>query len=233
MSFAGADWKPKVIVVASPKGGCAKTTTVVGLAGAAIGRGYVIDLLDTDVAQRSLADWLEGHNRAKVTVLRPQAVASRVMASAVQLIFVDTAGADAPMIGAALVAADLVLIPMSDSILEVGPAVRLYSRLKQQGKAARIVMSCVDRVESLRVERARSLTVAASCLESVIPRRVAVKDACAARQLFSENDGSIPVHERFISLIDGILPIVDFERGAGHLLRPEPEGKPRMDTRYD
>lgn len=211
------DYRPKVLVIASPKGGCSKTTTVVGLIGAALERGYVLDVIDTDVAQHSLADWLEGHDRVRVDVQRPEAVASNIKGSSADLVLVDTAGADAPLIGAALVVADLVLIPMSDSILEVRPAVRLNRRLRQQAKSTRIVMSCVDRVESLRVQRARSLAVALYCLEGTVPRRVAVKDACAARQLLSEHPHSGSVHERFLALLDELLPILNGVAGQGPL----------------
>ena len=200
------------VVFASTKGGCAKTTTALGLIGAAHDEGLTVEAIDTDVSQKTLHEWIGGRDDIRVTVMRPEAAADHIRASQAEIILIDTQGSDAPAVGHVLSVADLVVITMSDSKVEIDPAIRLFLRLRERGRRVRIVMSCVDRIDSARVDRARSRVNSAARLWTTIPRRVAVKDAAASHCLLSELAEARPVHDRFVDLLKEILEIRDKTR---------------------
>ena len=136
----------KTIVVASQKGGAGKTTTTLHLATLAEAGGTVL-LVDLD-AQGSLAFW---HSRraASTPVLVPAGGDPLRMGEAldageaegVGFAFVDCPPQDAAAIGAALRRADLALVPVRPSALDLHAASATLAMCERLDVPALVVLS--------------------------------------------------------------------------------------------
>ena len=114
-----------VIVVASQKGGVGKTTTAVSVAGELVRRGKRVVLVDAD-PQGSASSWHgRGDGKGWPTILecpkpvlhRPNMVPSLV--SAYDHVVVDTPPNGGPITRSALMHADLVVVPLGPSALDL------------------------------------------------------------------------------------------------------------------
>ena len=127
-----------VILVASRKGGAGKTTLTRNLAVAAAREGRGVLLLDLD-PQQSLRNWWQGRGKPDIQMLdrdpSPEAL-PRVLEGArdrVGLVLIDTPPSSVAWLGAAMQAADLVLIPVRpspDDLRAVGATLSLVRSAK-------------------------------------------------------------------------------------------------------
>lgn len=115
-----------VIPLISQKGGSGKTTLATNLAVAAAGAGYAVGLLDTDARQSSATEWNDdrpdGRPSVQVLPIHPSRMAKEIgnaSSAGVDILFIDTAGfIDKPTYEAAS-AANLVLVPVQPTVLDV------------------------------------------------------------------------------------------------------------------
>jgi chromosome partitioning protein len=114
----------RTIVLATQKGGTGKSSLAIGLAVAAMQRGHVVRMIETD-RQGTLANWRRRRPNAEPVVEaitgagdleRRLHVFDR---SGVTLTVIDTAGGLNPITTAAIRCADLCLIPARPSLLDI------------------------------------------------------------------------------------------------------------------
>ena len=113
----------KVLVIASQKGGVAKTTTTTELAVAAANSGLSVAVLDTD-PQATCCFWAEarGENDLAILATFPALLQSRLKAlemSGCDLVIIDTPAVSKDTASAAIRHADLVLIPTKASAFDL------------------------------------------------------------------------------------------------------------------
>ncbi|MDG1267327.1 MAG: ParA family protein [Ilumatobacter sp.] len=110
----------KVIAFINRKGGVGKTSTAIGVADGLVRRGAAVGVIDTD-SNASAARWLETVAELDVTTSTPGKLAQTLAAveSAYDAVIVDTPPNDEKAISAAAAAADLAVIPLTPTGLEV------------------------------------------------------------------------------------------------------------------
>lgn len=114
------------IPLISQKGGSGKTTLATNLAVVASHAGYIVGLLDTDARQSSATEWYddrpEGHLSVQVLPIHPSRLEKEIETArnaGLEILFIDTAGfIDKPTYDAAS-AADLVIVPVQPTVLDV------------------------------------------------------------------------------------------------------------------
>jgi len=109
----------KVISLVTQKGGSGKSTLCVSLAVMAQEAGHAVCILETD-RQATVSQWAHARRGkppevAQVTADKIEAVIGRLMQAAVDFVFIDTAGVDAPSTNIAIRFSDLCLIPCRPS----------------------------------------------------------------------------------------------------------------------
>lgn len=114
----------KVLALICQKGGTAKTTTAINLAVEAMAYGLEVAVIDLD-PQVSACDWkdIRGDDRPPVVVATPVPHLARALKAAADngadLVLVDTAGRTNDAAIAAARVADLVLIPLQPSLIDL------------------------------------------------------------------------------------------------------------------
>lgn len=128
----------RVVALTSDKGGMGKSTAAINLACAAAEAGVETAILDLD-PQASVGRWSRMRKKAGLParpfaeVCVPIDVEDRLaelQQAGAQLVFLDTAGRDNNAIGAAIAAADLVLIPCHPTDLELSTLGPTLARLR-------------------------------------------------------------------------------------------------------
>src|SRR5512147_1430842 len=128
---------PQVIAVAQAKGGCGKTTLAVCLAGYWATQGERVCVIDADPQQHA-AKWIQNGNGVLTSirlVALPRDLPREMAETNGDRVLVDLIGADADVLTLAVANADLVLIPVQDSPLDIDGALVTYRRMKQAEKA--------------------------------------------------------------------------------------------------
>lgn len=132
----------KIITVASGKGGCSKTTTVMILAANLASQGYKIAVVDADRNQ-SFASWhsqaYEGPAfdcRSEVDHIKVVDLASS-LSDIHDVVLVDTAGFESLTAASAIGMADFVLIPCMPDRGSVRETMRTAQQVASLSKAAR------------------------------------------------------------------------------------------------
>ncbi|MFC7522145.1 ParA family partition ATPase [Xanthomonas populi] len=180
----------KTIAIAVQKGGAGKTTIAVHLAVAAQQAGLRVALADTD-PQGSAKAWAETRKDEKLEVV---AITSANVGAAVQaaaeegydLLIVDTPHASAG-IAAALEHADLALMPVRPSLLDLAAAPASIRLLQASGKPGAFILSSapIRASETREVERELAST-GIPVLDTVIHDRTAYRRALAHGQAVGE-----------------------------------------------
>ena len=139
----------RIITIAQQKGGSGKTTLAVNLATAFLAEGKSVGLLDTD-PQGSLGKWfmkrIETHGEDD-RLLFSTATAwgigyeLRSMAGKVDIVIVDTPPKADSDLRPALRAADLILVPLSSSHVDIWATQDVLDLADRAGKRAFIVMN--------------------------------------------------------------------------------------------
>lgn len=196
------------IAIKSSKGGSGKTTVSIGLAGAALSCGLSVEVIDADYMQHSLCDWIGSKSELSISVMIPTQAAERMRKSSAQLVLVDTAGSDDAAHGLILSAADLVLIPASDSILDIKPAIEAIRSANRVGTLSRLLFANIDRLEGRRIKTAKADAVGNFRFQTIIPRRVAVRDSVRRLCLLRDYPPAAEVHSKFVELLQEISELL-------------------------
>ena len=139
----------RIITVAQQKGGSGKTTLVVSLATAFLAQGKSVGLLDTD-PQGSLGKWFmkrietQGEDPALMFSTATAwgiAYELRSLSNKVDVVIVDTPPKADSDLRPALRAADLVLVPLSSSHVDIWATQDVLDLADRAGKRAFIVMN--------------------------------------------------------------------------------------------
>lgn len=137
-----------IIPLISQKGGSGKTTLATNLAVAAAQSGYLVGLLDTDARQSSATEWHddrpEGLPAVQVLPIHPSRMAKEIenaRNAGLGVLFIDTAGfIDKPTYEAAS-AADLVIVPVQPTVLDVRSLRGLVPILQQHAPRSLAVLT--------------------------------------------------------------------------------------------
>ena len=154
----------RVLTMAAQKGGAGKTTLATSLAVAAVQAGEIVVTIDLD-PQGSLREWSE-RREAKDIVF--QAVEASGLAALLKrlrdhgkttLVVVDTAGVIGPEVTVALQNADLALLPVRPSLLDLTATRRTAERLDSLKRRYAFVLNQVQAAAFGRVEDAAEALV--------------------------------------------------------------------------
>lgn len=109
-----------VFAVLNPKGGAGKTTTVIGLGGALAQDGLDVVLVDSDM-QGSLKDWAGAHEDQPMQVfsIKQSALVAEIPKLTNDFVIIDGLAKAASLTEATLKVADVVIIPVPPSPLDV------------------------------------------------------------------------------------------------------------------
>ncbi len=181
--------RPRVVAIAVQKGGTGKTTLAASLAVAATQAGERVTVFDSD-PQGSLAAWgkLRTQPEPAVDLLRPwefaqfQPILDQQAEQARTLAIIDTPGASIGGIAAILRLADLVLIPIRPSRLDLMAALPTIELLAGQGMGERLALvlnQCPPPPSPRTGLYARQLAGLGMMAEPAILQRVDHQDAIA------------------------------------------------------
>lgn len=212
----GATLNASVISIAQQKGGSGKTTLAAHLASAFSAAGKTVAVIDTD-PQESLTTW--ARDRAGLDNVPGVKCAScsswglRVEINSLKdeadLIIVDTPPRADSDIRSTLRASDLVLVPVSSSLLDLWATPALLEQAEREGAEVRLVLNRVragTRMANEIVEKAGDLGAAMTetslgnrvCYAELIGRGLGVHDR-AGNKVAREEIGAL------VSEIDKIL----------------------------
>jgi len=153
---------PKIIALASQKGGTGKTTLTAALGAYASKQGRRVMLIDLD-PQRSLTDWWSDREPDPLGIC--EATVEDIQRGKLRALDVDYVLIDTPpahdseaRVDAALRAADLALIPVRPSRLDLVAVARTAGLAKRAGVPARYVISQAVARSSLASEAVTTLS---------------------------------------------------------------------------
>ncbi|WP_342112187.1 AAA family ATPase [Methylobacterium sp. SI9] len=154
----------RVLTMAAQKGGAGKTTLAASLAVAAAKAGEIVVSVDLD-PQGSLREWSE-RREAKDIIYQPVEAAGladlvrRLRAHGkTTLVVIDTAGVIGPEVTVALQQADLALLPVRPSLLDLTATRRTAERLDILKRPYAFVLNQVQASAFARVEDAAEALV--------------------------------------------------------------------------
>src|SRR3954464_9577598 len=128
-----------VLVVSNPKGGTGKSTTSLVLATTLARHGASVTLFDCD-PNRHLVAWRNGPTKSAVQVVG-HAEATNIArmlkseAASRQFVIADLEGTASLLVASAILAADLVIVPMQGSAMDASQARRAISFIDDQAVA--------------------------------------------------------------------------------------------------
>jgi chromosome partitioning protein len=149
------------IVLATQKGGTGKSSLAIGLAVAAMQRGQVVRMIETD-RQGTLASWRRRrpHAEPAVEAITGAGDLERRLhvfdRSGVTLTVIDTAGGLNPMTTAAIRCADLCLIPARPSLLDIEATAPTLSNIRAFDRPFCFVLNQTP-MRSQRIDAAENL----------------------------------------------------------------------------
>lgn len=206
----------KIIALANLKGGAGKTTLAVNLAAALQEAGKVV-LIDAD-PQASAADWIRAGELAQqlplqIEPLEDQAGAPRwisklrATAAGVDYVVVDLAPVLGMASAAALFMADVVLVPITPSSLDMRAAVRALDLVKQARRerknalpACLLVPNRIDRRTSAGREAEAALHELGEPVAPPVGMRAAFVDSASAGMWVGAYAPKSTAHEEISTL---------------------------------
>lgn len=183
-----------IITLVTQKGGTGKTTLLTSLAVVAMESGQSVAAFDLD-PQGSLANWGDTRTAADPHVERFPAAQVSQLVSLVRtvekqfpIIFLDTAGADSVVTHKAMEAADLCLVPVRPTRIDVSAIKPTYQTLTLLDKPFAFVLNqCPTMPKNNRAFEVKDgLTTIANVALPMIGQRVDYQDAYAAGEGVTE-----------------------------------------------
>lgn len=202
-----------IVALLNQKGGVGKTTLALNLAGEWARRGARVTLVDADL-QASALDWSqqraqEGLPRAFGVVGLPRDTLHREapeLARSADYVVIDGPPRVAGLMRSALLAADLVLIPVQPSPLDGWASAEMLAlvseaRIYRPDLIARFVLNRCDARTVLARETAETLAAHdPPLLASTVGQRIAFAVAAQSGRLVSELDDAAPAAREIAAL---------------------------------
>jgi len=178
----------KVIVVTGRKGGSGKTTIAVNMACTLPGPAVLID----GDPQESAAEWMEGRDSPTVLTATDtgdlERIFDRIPMEEKGLVVVDCPPLDAHYSGAAVRRADLVLLPVIPSILDLRSAAPVIDALLEIGRPFLVVLNRTKpRVTATDKARSALEGMGAKVAKTELGDRVAHVEAAVFHQSIVEH----------------------------------------------
>ena len=181
----------RVLILANQKGGAGKSTLAASLAVAAAQDGETVHVLDTD-PQASVLNWSQRRRAAEIAVARAEAAElrrelQRVREAGATLAIVDTPGLFGASVSIALQEADLVVIPVKPSILDVEASRPTVEQLRRIGRPYAFVLNmCAPSSQNRTLDAATALVRTGALAPSMLATRSDFLDAMTGGQGVTE-----------------------------------------------
>lgn len=198
------------IALITQKGGSGKSTLSASLAVEMQATGETVFLVDMD-PQRSLATWARGRTDRRLAgaAVGPDQL-DEVLASlaerGVTLAIIDTPASLSAASEAAILAADLVVIPVRPTVFDIWSCEATWRRIRELGKDCAFVLNqCSSLQGSRRIrEGAAALEEMGGLLAPLITARVEYQDAMQRGLGPTELDPTGPAAEEIRQLCDSV-----------------------------
>ena len=183
-----------ILAIVSQKGGTGKSTLAFSLAVAAEEQGIRTSIIDMDPQGttkkwygRRKADGGPEVNALNATQLEPAMPLLRKQG--IQLVIIDTPGADTPGVTAAIQVADLCLIPARPSVADIEASAPTVSAIHRLGKPFSYILNQCPPGRSIRTMDAfRVLQLTGAVASTPLAMRADHMDALATGQGVTERD---------------------------------------------
>ena len=183
-----------VLAIVSQKGGTGKSTLAFSLAVAAEEQGLKTSIIDID-PQGTTKKWYSrreaeaGPEVNALSVNQLEAAMSLLRKQGVQLVIIDTPGADVPGVPAAIQLADLCLIPARPSVADIEASAPTVSAIHRLGKPFSYVLNQCPPGRSIRtLDAFRVLQLTGAVASTPLALRADHMDALATGQGVTERD---------------------------------------------
>ncbi len=198
------------IALITQKGGSGKSTLSASLAVEMQATGETVFLVDMD-PQRSLATWARGRTDRRLAgaAVGPEQL-DEVLASlaerGVTLAIIDTPASLSAASEAAILAADLVVIPVRPTVFDIWSCEATWRRIRELGKDCAFVLNqCSTLQGSRRIrEGAAALEAMGGLLAPLITARVEYQDAMQRGLGPTELDPTGPAADEIRQLCDSV-----------------------------
>lgn len=193
-----------IVMLGSLKGGVGKTTIATNLAALLAGMGVEFALVDAD-RQRSAAKWAERRGEVANPVLCPEKLGQglfqflQTLHQRAQVVLVDAAGRDSVEMRQAMLAADVMLVPLAPSQLDIETLDELQETIRlakvlNPGLAVRVVVNQAEtgrgRDELMDAKETLMDYPEMQLLDTVLCRRKVYRQAVRAGYGVVESDNS-------------------------------------------
>ncbi len=203
----------KVVTVAQQKGGSGKTTLAVNLAVELHGRGMKVALLDTD-PQGSLGRWFMARRQVKATEGMEFSTASawgvgyecEKLKKVADVVIIDTPPKVDADLRPALREADLVLVPVSASMMDLWATDGVFDLIGREGRRAVIVLNRVKAGTRLGLQVADAAAAVAGVARATLGQRVVYAETLGEGRAAGETRGPAVAEVR--ALADEVLALL-------------------------
>ena len=215
---------PKVISILNQKGGVGKTTLAVHLATALSRRGRTVLLVDAD-PQGSALDWAAARNGAPLfpVVGLPKSSIHKelpALASNYDVVIIDGPPRVYDVARSAIMAADLVLVPVQPSPYDVWAAEEIITLLKEASvfkeklKSAFVINRKIVNTAIGRDVKEALSGYPLPVLKSQIGQRVGFAESAARGQTVLETEPQGTASKEILTLVDEILEMLHEQEGS-------------------